>query len=157
MAKLWSMPASWLLTVRAMLASGGTARQFVFQEMFFAVMATAGPWAGQLMLWIALICCSVQAEYSDGVTTLTMKVIFECQSPQNSAHWAGNVPILLAVKVNVFVRPGITSRLNRKAGTKKEWITSREWSSILTGSATGISISAGLTSVLPETKNPSFR
>ena len=61
MAKLWSMPASLLFTVREMLGPGGTARQFVFHEMSFAVMDAAGPWAGQLMLWIALICCSVQA------------------------------------------------------------------------------------------------
>ena len=59
------------------------------------------------------------------------------------------------MNVNVLVRPGIASRLNRRAGTKNEWITSRDVSVICTGSSTGRTMTAGVTSVLPLTKMPS--
>ena len=98
---------------------------------------------------------------SGGETTCTSNVIFECHRPQNSAHWAWNVPSTVGVNVNVLVRPGIASRLNRRSGTKKEWITSRDVSVISTGSSTGRYICAGTCgavseAVFPETKIPSF-
>ncbi len=55
-----------------------------------------------------------------------MKSIREWSWPQSSAHFPSYVPIFFGVISNELRLPGMTSSLNRNAGTQNEWMTSSE-------------------------------
>src|SRR5438552_1425481 len=127
MAKLWSIPASRLVTLIEMGWPGRTARQFVFHEMFFAVICNLLPLeGGHLILRIVCLSTLTQARKSGSVTTLMTNVILACPRPQNSAHCPLNVPSRVGVQVKSLGNPGIALRMKKNAGTKNSCMTSFE-------------------------------
>ena len=74
--------------------------------------------------WHAGRRCSARTRRGD--TARTEKFIAECFSPHSSAQRPTYSPSLLIVTSKVLARPGMTSRLNRNAGTQNEWMTSGE-------------------------------
>ena len=57
--------------------------------------------------------------------------------PQSSAHLPANVPSRVGVRLKPLLRPGMTSILNKNAGTQNEWMTSCERSLKCTFLSTG--------------------
>ena len=72
-----------------------------------------------------------------GVSTMTRSIMLACEVPQYSAHCPQYVPGVSAVKVILFSRPGMTSRLAAICGTQKLWITSQPTSLMATGRPAG--------------------
>src|SRR5437867_3437138 len=82
-------------------------------------------------------CAATQASKSSRDWTMSFIRMLACETPQNSAHWPGNVPIFSGVNHIAFVCVGMTSRFPPIAGNQKLWMTSAVWREIATGCPIG--------------------
>src|SRR5947209_896225 len=80
-------------------------------------------------------------------TTTSLNVISAWSRPQNCAQRDKNSPVRVGVRSNLFVIPGIASRLKRNAGTQNECVTSCELRSISVVRPTGKYSAGGICGV----------